>query len=192
MHNWGKEQALAFIKAHPWRAVALIPFKFMHFWNLEQNMFLVAYSFNYIGAVPVPLLVVFFVFLLIPFAFLTVFSVVGVAFAEAFDRKLWLLLLLVLYYSALHSVVFGEARLHLPLIPILAILAANGLLRLRHARKALASDDTVVRRGARARAAVAAACIAGFIGIWVYGFIYTLPKWAAVLTPGGNTAQLPY
>jgi 4-amino-4-deoxy-L-arabinose transferase-like glycosyltransferase len=196
MHNWGKEQAKAFIKAHPLRVAALIPLRVIHYWNLEHNMFLVAYSWGSMGPDPLPkaLLAVLLVLLIAPFAVLTLLAVVGCLFRRSFDKKVWLLLMILLYYTALHAAVFGEPRLHLPIVPIIAMLAAEGMLSIPRLRKEWRSDDRVLRRGVRRRALAALAIMAVFVGAWTFGVHYTWQqgKWQAVFAPEGHTAQLDY
>lgn len=183
MHNWGKAQALAFIRAHPLRALGLVPLRFMHFWNLEHRMFLFAYSYNYVGALPPAAVIGLMALLMSPFAFLCLAGVVGTAYGER-TAGLALLLLLLGYYTALHCAVFGEARLHFPLVPIIAMAAGAGVGLWPRFLKGAGGDR-------RRRAAVAAVMI-GLIAMWSWGIAESVDRWKAVLSPGGNTAQLPY
>lgn len=192
MHNWGKEQAFDFIKAHPWRAIGLVPFKFMHFWGLEQRLIIFAYSYNYIGNVPPVLLILILIALITPFAFLVTFAVVGASFAEPRVKGLWLVVLLIAYNAALHSVVFGEARLHFPLVPFIAMLAGYGLVSLGRIKAAWRSSDAGVRQAVHRRAMVALGFMMVFVGCWAFSIWYCWPNLQTVLAPGGNMAQLPY
>ena len=42
-------------------------------------------------------------------------------------RAHWLILLIVLFVTAIHSIVFGHSRYHLPLVPFLAMYAGGAL-----------------------------------------------------------------
>jgi hypothetical protein len=192
MHNWGKQQAVEFIKANPGRCLALVPLRIAHFWNLEHNMFLVAYSWDPVGELPVPVLALLMFLLVTPFAFLAIFAVIGVVFAQRIGLRFALLLLVLAYFTALSAAVFGEARLHLPLIPLVAMLAASGLLSITRIKIALSSTDTAIRRTAFRKAVLVLVLVAGLTATWGYGIHYSIPKWQAVFAPGGNKAQLPY
>ncbi len=192
MHNWGKDKALDFIKAHPWRAIGLVPFKFMHFWSLEQRLIIFAYSYNYIGNVPPVLLILILIALIAPFAFLVTFAVIGASFAGPRAKGLWLILLLIAYNTALHSVVFGEARLHFPLVPFIAMLAGYGLVSLGRIKAAWRSSDVGVRQAVHRRAVLAAGLMIVFVGCWAFSIHYCWPNLQVVLAPGGNVAQLAY
>ncbi|HOD52201.1 MAG TPA: glycosyltransferase family 39 protein [Candidatus Hydrogenedentes bacterium] len=192
MHNWGKARAMEFIRAHPYRALALVPLKIAHFWSLEHRMFIFAYSYNYIGELSPLMLTLFFIVLLSPYAFLALFAVVGAVFGRRKGPGLWLLLLLLGYYTALHAAVFGEARLHFPLVPVLAMLAAAGVFGLRRVRAGLRSREPRVRTGGVRRLAIMCVCILLLLTAWAHGIWYSWPQWKVIYSPGGNTAQLPY
>lgn len=192
MDDWGRKQALKFIHEHPGKAIALTPFKLMHFWNLEHNLFLVGYSYGYIGHIPSPLLIAGFVLLLAPFALITLFACVQLVFGDYRSAGFLLLLALVLYYSAMHAVVFGEARLHFPLVPVLAMLGSAGLVQLIALKRHWGTMPQSERTRARWKGALVAALCCVFIGTWVWGIDYSLPKWKMVLGPNGHEAHLDY
>ncbi len=99
MHEWGMQRARAFVVAHPWKALKLIPLKFMSFWNLEHRLFIFAYSQNFLGPLPPPLLAGALSLLIAPFACLTLLGVFGAVGCKwDLDTKL-LLIGIVVYYS---------------------------------------------------------------------------------------------
>jgi 4-amino-4-deoxy-L-arabinose transferase-like glycosyltransferase len=192
MHNWGQQHALEFMREHPWRAIGLLPLKFAHFWNLEHHLFVVAYSWGYLGPLPAWVLALLLVLLVTPFAALVLLSVAGVALAERWSKGVWLLLLLIGYYTVLHTVIFGEARLHFPLVPFLAILAAGGMETLRGLRARWSSRDLAVRAGVRRGSVAALAVAALFVVVWSFGLARSMPEFQRVLAPGGHRAHLDY
>ncbi len=181
MSNWGRERALAFMQEQPLRALSLIPAKFMHFWNLEHRIFLFAYSHNFVGAIPPALLLLLFFLLLAPFPLLTLGALTATVYRATWNRTWWLLLLPILYFTALHSLTFGDARFHYPIIPLLAILAAQGSeLPLR------------LRPSGWGRAVLLFALLLLFAGVWWHGIHASWPQWQAVLGPNGNTSNLRF
>lgn len=192
IHEWGLERTKEFIRDHPWRALGLMPLKFMSFWNLEHRLFVFAYSHNFLGAIPAPLLALLFFLLVAPFAILTLFGVFGASGQRCRVDIVLLLLGLIAYYSAMHSVVFGEARLHYPLVPIIALFAAAGLVHRKQWAAGLASEKPSLRRWTQVRLGVALAVSALFIGIWSFGLYNSWTRIATVFGPGGNTSNLPF
>lgn len=181
LHNTGRARAVEFMREHPGRALALIPLKFMHFWNLEHRIFLFAYSHDFIGPVPaVPLFMLFFL-LLAPFPLLTVGALTAIVFNSSWNRTWALILLPMGYLTVLHSLTFGDARFHYPIVPLLAILAAQNLGLVPRIKQA-----SWVRKG------VALFLIVLFASIWAYGLCASWPQWQAVLGPNGNQSNLSF
>jgi hypothetical protein len=92
----------------------------------------------------------------------------------------------ILYTAFVHVLSFGESRFHLPLVPLLAVLAASGWAVLRgegwDALRGLGGG----RLGLIVAVAVAAAAhwTAELIGYW--------PRLQILLAPGGHRAAFPY
>jgi hypothetical protein len=192
MHTWGKEQALAFLREHPGRVLQLVPLRVAHFWNLEHRMFLFAYSYGYVGELPRPLLAALFGVLLAPFPLLVTLSVAAVVFAPRFHHGHGLFLLLLAYYTALAAAVFGEARLHFPLVPVIAALAGGGIALLPEIRRRWTAADPALRGWTRRRAVLGIAVMLPFAAAWVYGVWFSWDMWTTVFSEGGHAAQLPY
>ncbi|MCL4218479.1 MAG: glycosyltransferase family 39 protein [Candidatus Hydrogenedentes bacterium] len=195
MHNWGKEQAREFIREHPLRAILLTPLKFAHFWNLEQRLFIVGYSWNYIGPAPAPVLALLMALIMLPFALLVLLGVVGLIYAPEKNSGYWLMLLAIAYYTAIHSIIFGEARMHYPIVPLVALFAGNGIVQLalcRRAKKGLPVKEGRMAPQSKKKTWATGALMVMFIVIWAYGFHHSWPKMSQIFAPGGHQIQLEY
>ena len=190
-HNYGMEQAKKFIRENPGRAVALIPSKFSHFWDLDKREFIAAYSYNYIGHVPPPALFALFVLLLSPFAFITIFGTIGTAFSD-FSRPICLMLLFIFYYMGIASLVLGDSRLHMALVPYITVLACNGIVHLPRILRQLRHRNKPAWGGAMLRAIAAVLIIAVFATVWTQGLNRDMDKFRRIFAPNGNQTRLPY
>jgi 4-amino-4-deoxy-L-arabinose transferase-like glycosyltransferase len=120
--RWARQQALAFMVAHPsltiWRAVI----KFSDFWALDRDYMAAIQRGMYHP--PVWAAVVATAAMTAAFPLVIGLAIVGICLRPPADwRSHLLLILLVLFVTALHSVVFGHPRYRLPLTPILAVYA---------------------------------------------------------------------
>jgi 4-amino-4-deoxy-L-arabinose transferase-like glycosyltransferase len=190
-HNFGMEQALNYIRENPGRSLALIPLKFSHFWDLDKREFITAYSWNYIGPLPPPLLFGLFFVLLSPFAIVVLFAVVGTVFSDI-SRPISLFVLFSLYYMTLASLILGDSRLHMALIPFLIALAAHGMVLTAGAIRRLMRRNGQPFPWTPWRCATAGAIALVFFSVWTFGLYRDWEKFETIFAPGGNTTYLPY
>lgn len=121
---------LEYIKAHPWLTLQRDIRKFFHFWQLERTLIAGAKAGRF-GPIPKPLFLVGTAVLFAAQALLFIAAIYG-GFLLAPERRYhWLLLLMMALLCAMHSLIFGHSRYHLPLIPLIAIYAAIALLGYR-------------------------------------------------------------
>ena len=191
-HNWGKAQALEFIGNHPGRAVALLPLKFLHFWDLDKREYLFAYSYGYIGHLPAPILAVMLGLVMLPFALIVLGGVTGLLFTRPLPSGVWMILFLIVLYTIGHTLVFGEPRMHMPLVPFIAILAAQGILLLPDLRRRWRDAKGPERQPLRRRAVAAACIMACFAGMWSYGIYLSRHKFEAVFGPNGHQSRIDF
>ncbi|MCC7126755.1 MAG: glycosyltransferase family 39 protein [Acidobacteria bacterium] len=121
----GYRHGLAFVSTHPGAFLRLALIKLGYLWGLEGREHVWLASVSYFGAVSSSVVWAWGIAVLVSFPLLAIVAVVGLlrpgvihtpagaAFAGA-----------LLALSALHAISFGEARFHLPVIPLLAIFAA--------------------------------------------------------------------
>ncbi len=155
--RWARDKAVAFMRGHPgltlWRAAI----KFGDFWGLDRDFIAGVERGMYRPPTWVTILVGGAMLVAYP---LTLFAALaGIVAAPPVDRRAHaLLLVLVIFVCALHTVVFGHPRYRLPLMPILMIYAAAATT---HAR---------VRSLTIRQMWLAAAGMAAFVGLWIVQF----------------------
>ncbi|MCC7087164.1 MAG: glycosyltransferase family 39 protein [Pirellulales bacterium] len=119
---------LKYMLAHPQLTAQRCLIKFINFWQLEREIVAGAKEGNF---TPLPNSAV------VALATMIVGSYCLVAFAGVFGLLLvppsnrmihYLLLLLIGFTCALHTLTFGHSRYHLPLIPIVALYAAAAIV----------------------------------------------------------------
>jgi hypothetical protein len=165
--RWAREQAIAYMRAHPgltlWRAVI----KFGDFWALDRDF--VAGIQRGLFQPPAWAAAVASVAITVAFPLFIGLAIVGVCLAPPSDwRSHVLIILLVLFVTALHSVVFGHPRYRLPLTPLLAVYAGAAVSARAWRR---------LYEGWRV-ALVPAALVVMLAGIWTTQFV--VRDWAFV------------
>lgn len=215
MNDWGMARAKEFIQEHPLRALALLPLKFAYFWDLEHRIFLFAYSNNFIGPLPRPLLALFFLLLLAPFPLLVLLSILHVTLkpppathpetstlksqcqtSQAPDFPFLIphssfLILPIVFYALLHTLTFGEARFHYVILPFLALLAAQTLTRLRTTRKSRSPVSSIPHSPFFLHPSSFILLLL-FLLIWAHGLYASWDHWLAVFGPNGHQSYLEF
>ena len=120
--RWAREQAIAFMREHPgltlWRAVI----KFSDFWALDRDF--AAAMQRGLYRPPLWAAVVATAAITVAFPLVIGLAIIGACLKPPADwRSHLLLILLVVFVTALHSVVFSHPRYRLPLTPVLAVYA---------------------------------------------------------------------
>ncbi|SDT98933.1 hypothetical protein [Halopseudomonas salegens] len=183
LNELGKRWALQFIQENPGQAVALSGKKFASFWGLEQRLYLYAYRNNFFGEIHLiwRLLGIFLV--LLPFPILVLMAIADNCREQGFSHTRWLLLLMpITYFTAIHSVIFGGARFHFVLIPLLALMAANAW--------SLRAETLAMLRGqSKAPQWRRVCCLSLWFGcllIWAWGQWQARGDWQAFFSPGAH------
>ena len=167
--KWAQRQALAYIAANPLVSLRRAGIKFADFWGIEREL---AGGFSqrlYVApkwfAVMAPALIV------VAYIGVALAGTIGFWFARARDWRPEILLLLpVVGITAVHTIVFGHSRYHIPLIPILALYGAALMQQL-----AARSTGLIPRLAFRLRPvqiAGAAATVAVLVLIWSRQLLY--------------------
>jgi 4-amino-4-deoxy-L-arabinose transferase-like glycosyltransferase len=123
--RWANAQAREYILGNPTVFTRRAVLKFADFWGIERDFLAgvqrgVYHMPNWVSA-PAAAAVV------IAYAALMVLAVLGVCLAPPEWRHHVVLLTVMLFICAVHTVVFGHPRYHLPLVPVLSIYAAAAL-----------------------------------------------------------------
>lgn len=145
--RWAQRKAIEYMRAHPRTTLRRAAIKFADFWGLEreyaagvqQDMY---HPPGWLGAAASLVIVAGYLAVI-------VCGVAGIWLTPPPWRLHVLLLLPVVLITAVHTVVFGHSRYHLPLIPIFALygsalLTTQGLAVLRERRPALVGAAATV------------------------------------------------
>ena len=163
--RWARDRAVAFMLEHPgltaWRAVI----KFGDFWGLDRD-FVAGVEHGFYRP-PTWVTAVVGAAMLAAYPVVIVLALAAIAIAPPADRRAHVLVLaLVLFVCALHTVVFGHPRYRLPLMPLLAVYAGAAATRL---------EWSVVRR----RDAWPALASTGALAV-IWAIQFAVRDWAAV------------
>lgn len=123
--KWAQKEAFRFMMDHPALTLKRIIVKFASFWGLERTI---------IGGIkryfhPPPWLALTIMIIIpVSYAFVMVFACLGLFLAHPKDQRFHVLfLVIILFMSGLHALVFGHPRYHLPLIPVLILYGASAI-----------------------------------------------------------------
>lgn len=119
----GTQRALAFIRAEPERFFPLAANRLGFFFGLEKRAFLYFYSNDVFGYVPLPMLLLIFLLLAVPFIVVGASAALGAALLR-WNSQTVLLFFLFVSYLLPHVFILSEDRFHLALVPFMAIPAA--------------------------------------------------------------------
>jgi 4-amino-4-deoxy-L-arabinose transferase-like glycosyltransferase len=121
--KWAQKAAVAYMIRHPWITLRRSVIKFADFWGLERE--LVAAFRAHLYNPPVWFVLLAVVGVAVTYPLVALSAAIGVWRAAPAERRAhWLRLALIGFVTAVHSIVFGHSRYHLPLVPFLAIYAA--------------------------------------------------------------------
>jgi hypothetical protein len=122
------EQSWNWMRSNPAAWLRLAPLKMAYLWGIEGREHAWDYSNAYFGERDVRTVRVWGVLLLMSFPVLALFAVVGLMRPGLLDSVSGTHLVVILAITTvLHVISFSETRFHLPLVPILAVLAARGM-----------------------------------------------------------------
>jgi hypothetical protein len=122
-HRMGMDAFWSFVRSDPGRIPYLMFRKLGYFWGLDKRAFIYFYANDYFGQWPAGLLAGVLVGLCSPFVIVASAGLAGLALARP-RREMGLVALLMTYYVGIHTLILAEDRFHMPLVPLLAILAA--------------------------------------------------------------------
>lgn len=123
--HWASAQAKQYIMAHPGTFVRRAVLKLADFWGIERDF--VAGVQQGLYKPPTWLFAPAALAVVAAYIGLMVFAVLGICLAPPEWRAHSVLITVVLFICAVHTVVFGHSRYHLPLVPILALYAAAAM-----------------------------------------------------------------
>jgi len=119
----GIEAFWRFVRADPGRVPYLMVRKAGYLWELDSRALIYFYGNGFLGRWPGWLLGLALLLTWGPLIALAPAGAAGLACGRM-DRRKALVTLLVAYYTLLHVLIMAEPRFHVPLLPVVAVLAA--------------------------------------------------------------------
>ena len=175
-HSW------AWITSNPRAWLSLVPVKAWNLYGLEGREHAWVYSIGYFGERRSATVWLWGVLLLASFPLLATAATVGL-FRPGLTRQSTgsQFVVLIVLVTLLHIISFGESRFHLPLVPVLAVLAVRGVTR------AASTDQFTTLRSA--------ACVVALLALTV-GWATQAPglfqRLLRLTAPGGWHSALQY
>ncbi len=120
--KWAQKEAFRFMLDHPGLTLKRTIIKFGSFWGLERTI-IAGFKVYYHPPHWVKMLIT----ILIPISYgvVMVLACLGLFLAAPEDKRLHIMFIMImLFMSGLHALVFGHSRYHLPLIPVLILYGA--------------------------------------------------------------------
>jgi 4-amino-4-deoxy-L-arabinose transferase-like glycosyltransferase len=125
---------LRFVLDHPVLTLQRDINKFFDFWQLERELPGQA-SKGFFGPIPGWCVKLLSAVIILGYVFCFLTSIFGIFLAPPSDRCYhWMLLSVILFVTAMHTLAFGHSRYHLPLMPLLFLYAASALTQARSIR----------------------------------------------------------
>jgi hypothetical protein len=175
----GMEAFWSFVRAEPGRVPYLMLNKLAYFWESDKRGPVYFYSNDLLGEWPAWQLASALVLICGPFLLIALAGLAGLALAPS-RREVTLVALLVVYYTAVHMFILGDARFHLPLVPLLALYTAQLLV------------ERTGRQARRWQKVLAGVLVLGLLAVWGHELIRDWDVLVALLGPGGNQLYLSY
>ncbi len=140
--RWAIKKAFEFMKEHPGLTALRSLIKTANFWQLERTIIAGMQKGFFLGIQNKLIEVILALSIVLAYVTVAILGFSGLllrilnrrsayAFPEGHVQKGrvekiadWLIFLIIFYFTAIHAVVFGHSRYHLPLIPLLGIYAA--------------------------------------------------------------------
>ena len=140
------EKGFAFIRENPIDVLRLDIKKFSYLWGISFHFFGMQLNDMFINPIPKWLFLVLAPLTILPYIALLPLALIGVVFYQNWNKSTYLLILIIFYYTLVHSVVLAETRYHLQIIPYLIIFAAYGICTMNDIRSKLRLGDPETKR----------------------------------------------
>jgi 4-amino-4-deoxy-L-arabinose transferase-like glycosyltransferase len=175
----GMEAFWGFVWADPGRVPYLMVRKARYLWELDSRALIYFYGNGFLGQWPTWLLGLVFLLACGPLVALAPAAAAGLACGRM-GRCKALVALLLIYYTGVHMLIMAESRFHVPLLPVIAALAAYAFVE----RPWRASRPW--QRG------VAVLLIALLLANWGLEIAREWDVLARLFGPEGHRLRLPY
>jgi 4-amino-4-deoxy-L-arabinose transferase-like glycosyltransferase len=183
-NSTGLKAVAGFVKADPGRVPLLVLNRLGFFFGLERRTIMYFYANNYLGFIPLPLLIVGATVLLLPFVLVATSSAFGLALP--YSKNTWLFLQVLLGYLAPHLLIISEERFHMSVVPLLCLLGWRAWLR---------RGELAALWHTPGRRMLLAVCLLLVAALWYNWGSETVLDWARLsklFSPTGNQSYFPY
>ncbi|MEW6213671.1 MAG: glycosyltransferase family 39 protein [Nitrospirota bacterium] len=161
--KWCARMAKEFILSHKLLTLKRDLVKAANFWGLEREIIGGIISGFYPGLDYEALVVILTLLIFSFYVAVMILAIFGLLSNLGQKRRDFIFLLLLLgYFTGIHAIVFGHSRYHLPLIPLLIVLASWSLMNFR----------LILEKRNRWSFKVAALVSITFISLWVREIIF--------------------
>lgn len=144
--KWAITQGLAFIREHPELTALRTVIKAANFWGMDRALIagMKDNFFQSFRATPVKIVVS--TIILASYAVLMLFGFGGLVGRLIFKRALFdfLVVFIFFYFTAMHALVFGHSRYHLPLVPFLCIYGSWFLFQIKKKESTRSRDVKII------------------------------------------------
>ncbi len=122
-HARGMEAFWRFVRADPGRVPYLMLRKAGYLWGLDKRALVFFYGNGFLGRWPAGLLGLVLFLACVPLVVLAPAASCGLVCGRM-NRGKWLVVSLLAYYAGVHALIMAASRFHVPLLPVIAALAA--------------------------------------------------------------------
>jgi len=178
-HTQGIAAFWRFVRADPGRVPYLMARKAGYLWGLDSRPLVYFYGNGFLGRWPAWLLGLVFVLACGPLVVLAPAAAGGLV-CGPMGRHKGLVALLVAYYTGVHMLILAEPRFHVPLLPVVAVLAAYAFV------------ERPWRRSRPWQRGLAALLIALLLLNWGLELARDWDTLVALFGPEGHHLHLPY
>ncbi|MEA1907574.1 MAG: glycosyltransferase family 39 protein [Euryarchaeota archaeon] len=140
------EKGFLFIRENPIDVLRLDIKKFSYLWGFPLHFFGMHLNDMFINPIPKWLFIVLAPLTILPYIALLPLAIIGVVFYQNWNKSTYLLILIIFYYTLIHSVILAETRYHLQIIPYLIVFAAYGICKLNNVRSEFRLGDPATKR----------------------------------------------
>jgi len=157
-----------FIKDNPLKFLFLSIKKIAYFWGFILPFFSFYLFDLFINPIPEWLFIVLAPLTVIPYAIILPLAMFNIIFYQRWEKKSYLLIFTIFYFSIIHSIVLGGSRYHLPLMPFLINFASYNIYSIDKIKSEIILGDNMMR----ARGVFFILCMLILIAIWYFSTIY--------------------
>ncbi len=171
--------AVRFMREHPGAAIRLIPLRLAALFGVEGREHAWLYSFGFFGERTSTTVQMWALAIALAFPLLLAAALLGLSVGGGISKPVLLVTVLFLAFTiGMHAISIGDPRFHIPLVPVLAVLATG----VAHAKNGFS----------RIRLAAAAVAIALLAVAWSAQFATYWAALAKLAPPGGWMSHIPY